>query len=661
MFRSPIRTLAALPVLVAGASLALAADEAQTDAKGRIRMLRAGGEFHEITTDLAVAMPDWKRIHRLASAREVRQGRRGKTRWWRGTLPAGGEGGIAFEQELTEAGGAVRLAIRVEARQDVETAGVFLFVHVPIGLFAGGQAEAIEPEPNQPKNAAMPEKLPKEHHFLSTTSRGVRITDKKGATRLEIALDRPLPLTMQDGRKWGGSRYDAYFRLLGGKLRKGDSAELNVTLTLAAPQDRRAARLTLAATRKRYRLWGFGGNFCYGVDSPVTRHNVANIRMGYARVGVKLELWEPVNDNASPEEMNWSAYERRDRPGSKTHADFLLAQRLAKLRVPYIASTWRVPEFVTASPGRGAGARNRKLPREKWPEVLECVGSYLLHAKRKYATEPEMFSFNESDIGCFVRMTAEEHRDWNKACGAYLAKLGLKTKMLLADCATARVAFAEPTARDPEAMKHCTALAFHTWHKGPKDFAAWRDLARRLKLPLIAAEVGPDAGAWRDGSFRTRPYFLKELRMYQEILLHAEAQALLEWEYTSDYRMVEVEQGPDGKETVRPTPRFRMIQQFANHTPRPAEALATESDHPKVLFTAFAAAKGGGKALVLHVANVGAARKATLAGLPARGGEFQAVQTTWAGGRKQCPPVRARDGTLALDLAEFSLLTLTAR
>lgn len=658
MPKTPIAALA-----VALAMLAVpgrGAVTAETDAKGRIRMLRAGGDFYDVTTDLAVATPGWKQIHRLTSARSVRRGRRGDVRWWRGVLPAGGDAGIAFEQDLTEADGAVRLSLRLRAERDVDVAGVYLFVHVPVRMFAAGRCEAIEPDKTPSPAATMPATLPKAHHFLHATCKGVRMTDAAKTTRLEVVLDRRLPLMMQDARKWKSRRYDAYFRLLGGQLEKGQSVELTASLRLTAPVDRRPARLTLDASRKRYRLWGFGGNFCYSVDSPQTRYNVANIRMAYARVGVKLERWEPTNDNDSPDEMNWAHFERQDRPGLQVHADLLHAQRLARMKVPFVASTWRVPEFVTAKPGRGAAARNRILPREKWPEVMECIGSYLLYAKRKYQAEAEMFSFNESDIGCFVRMSPEEHRDWNKACGAYFARLGLKTKMLLADCATSNLAFPEPTAKDPEAMKHVAALSYHTWGKGPKEFSAWRDLARRLKLPLLAAEVGPDSGAWRTRSYNTLGYFLKELRMYQEILLAAEAQALLEWEYTADYAMVEAETGADGKERIRPTPRFWMIQQFANSTPRPADALATRSEHPKVLFTAFRGVGKGDAPLVLHVANVASARRATLTGLPAGVAKLKAVGMTWSTGRRELPAVEARAGKVELDLAEFSLLTLTS-
>ena len=639
---------------------AQAGDGIHADHKGRIRMLQAGGEFVPITTDVVVAAPKWRRQHRLGDARKVRREAKPGRLVFTGTIRLDGGGGIAFREELVEVDGAVRLTLRVEAERDVEVAGVHLFVYVPIRLFAGGRCEVIEPDPNAKLTATtMPATLPEDYHFLAATGKGVTMADAKGTSRLAVALDKPLPFIVQDARKWKGENYDVYFRLLAGKLAKGQSAEATVTLKLTVPADHRTVRLTLDAARKRARLWGFGGNFCYGVDSPVTRHNLAQIRMAYARVGVKLDHWESTNDNDSPDEINWAFFEAKDRPGTQLRADFLLARRLAELKVPYIASAWRVPEFCTARPGQGWRANKRKLPGDKWPEVLECIGSYLLYLKRAYHSEPEMFSFNESDIGVYVLMTPEEHRDWIKACGAYLARLGLKTKMLLGDATKkSNTAFVEPAAADPEAMKHVRAAAFHTWHQRPEHYKPWRDVARRLELPLLATEVGPDAGAWRDGSFNMLHYFAGEMRMYQEILLHAEAQALLEWEYTNDYRMVEVDKA-GGVEKVRETPRFWMIRQFANLTPRPAVGLATTSDHDKVLLTAFAGAKAGDKRIVLHVANCGADRKATLTGLPAGVKRLAAVRTSWEGGHEKLPPLAAAGGRAELDLAAFSLLPLT--
>jgi hypothetical protein len=648
-------------LLLAGG--ARAADEAHTDWKGRIKMLRDGCEFRKVSTDVYVALPKWSRSFNLQESRRARREKRDGVRRFTGVLPAGDANAIAFEKTIEEGGGKVRVSLRVTARNDMEVAGVFLFVYWPVGAFADGRCEMLEPQadPNKPTATTMPAKLPEDHHFLDGKSKGVAATAAGGATRLRVELDRLVPTTLQDGRKWKDRRYSAFFQLLGGKLRKGQAASLTATLKLTVPQDRRPARLALDASRKRYRLAGFGGNFVYGVDSPITRHNLANLKIAWARTGMKLEQWEPTNDNDSPDEINWAFFEARDRPGSELRADFLLARRLARRKIPYATSVWRVPAFMTDHPERDPYSGKRTIPRDKWPEMMESIGAYLLYAKRKYGAEAELFSFNESDSGVYVKMTPEEHRDLIKQFGAHLAKLGLKTRMLLGDGAKrGYTAFVEPAAKDPDAMKHVGALAFHTWGRRPEDYRAWRRVARRLKLPLLAAEVGPDASAWRDRSFNTLHYFAREIRMYQEILLHADPHALLEWEYTADYRMVETERGPDGAERLKPTPRFWMIQQFANLTPQPAWALHTASDHPGVLLTAFAGTGKDSARLTLHVANPGAARPAALTGLPRRIESLRAVQTTWDRHREKLPAVKARDGRVELQLPGFSLLTLTS-
>ena len=645
---------------VAATQLVRAADGVHVDHKGRIRMLQAGSDFHRITTEIVVAEPEWKKQHRLGQVKKVHHEVRDGKRRCSAVIPVGRGGGIGIEEEFEEADGAVRMKLRTTAREDIETAGVHLFVHLPNRVFAKGRCEVIEPDPNAKVTATtMPAKLPDKYQFLHAAGRGLSVTDAGGKTKFRITVSAPVPFTVQDGRKFKSDEYAVFFRLLPDKLAKGDSAEVTVTFRLIVPPDDRPARLALNAARKRFRLDGFGGNFCFSVDSPVTEYNLTHIPMAWARTHMDLAQWEPANDNDSPDETNWAYFERRDRPGTQTRENLTMAGRLAKMKVPYISSTWRVPEFMTAKPGRGWQARKRILPREKWPEVMESIGAYLLHARRKYDTEPELVSFNESDIGCFVLMTPEEHRDWIKACGAHLARLGLKAKMLLGDCTKKEgPAFVEPAAEDPEAMKYVGAVAFHTWSKHPEHYRAWREVSRRLNLPLIAAELGPDAQAYKDRSFNLVHYYVNELRMYQEILLHAEAQALLEWEYTADYRISEMEKGPDGRRRVRPTPRFWMIQQFAELTPRPATALETKSDHDKVLFTAFTGV-GGGKRLVLHVANCGAARKATLTGLPPKARRLRAMQTSWQKGREKLPSVAVRGGQAKLDLAQFSLLTLT--
>ena len=423
------------------------------------------------------------------------------------------------------------------------------------------------------------------------------------------------------------------------------------------------AALRLDAKHVRYRLDGFGGNYCFGIESPVTQYTLKHLRVAWARTEMTPGEWEPTNDNASPRETNWDFLKGHDRPGTNLRREFLLAGQIQKRGIPYAISIWHLPEWLYAKPGKGPRVHRRTVPPAKWPELLECLGSYLVYAKKQYGVEPDLFSFNEADIGVRVLLSPTEHREAIKRIGAHFASLGLRTKMLLGDVCNARgrQKYVQPAASDPEAMKYVGAISFHSWGgASPKQYAAWGDLARKLKLPLLVGELGVDAGAWRTKSYRTFPYALRELRMYQEILLYARPQGTMQWEFTSDYRIVEERRDPAGGEAkLVPTARFWFVKHFCNLTPPKASALATTCDNANVLFTAFSGPGDGGKVYTLHLANFGAARSVTVTGLPPGVTSLRAVRSGRDEHFKELAPARADRGAVKTALAADSLTTLT--
>ncbi len=214
-----------------------------------------------------------------------------------------------------------------------------------------------------------------------------------------------------------------------------------------------------------------------------------------------------------------------------------------------------------------------------------------------------------------------------------------------------------PTANDPEAMQYVGAIAFHSWGgASPEEYQAWADLADRLKLPLLDTELGVDAGAYRDRSYDSFFYAMREVEMYQEVILHARVRGTQQWEFTSDYSIVHETKDAAGKSLIEPTARFHFVKQFCNLTPKRSDVLATMSDHPKVLLTAF---RGKGGVLTLHVSNLGAGRMAKVTGLPADVRRLRAVRTSQSEGFQELSPLEPRQGVLELELAPQSLLTLT--
>jgi hypothetical protein len=213
-------------------------------------------------------------------------------------------------------------------------------------------------------------------------------------------------------------------------------------------------------------------------------------------------------------------------------------------------------------------------------------------------------------------------------------------------------------------MKYVGAVAFHSWGggSGAEAYRGWADLADRMKLPLLVTELGVDS------DYAVRPhdvpgYWLKELRMYQELLLHARPRATMQWEFTGDYAVCRWEKPAGGQAKVIPTQRFFFVKQFCNLTPAKADALEASSDHPKVLLTAFATGAGtpddARRVYTLHVANLGLGRAATITGLPVGLKQLRAVRTSESESSKELDPVKVEQGTVHLDLVAESMLTLT--
>jgi hypothetical protein len=100
-----------------------------------------------------------------------------------------------------------------------------------------------------------------------------------------------------------------------------------------------------------------------------------------------------------------------------------------------------------------------------------------------------------------ILFTAGEHRDAIRSIGSHLERLGLKTRMLLADVSNPRGThtYALSAASDAEALKYVGA--------SQAQYEAWAELGERLGLPLLVAELGADAGGWRGRGFeRTIPW-----------------------------------------------------------------------------------------------------------------------------------------------------------
>ncbi|MGH7996201.1 MAG: hypothetical protein ACREFX_07610 [Opitutaceae bacterium] len=503
---------------------------------------------------------------------------------------------------------------------------------LPRDVFAGGRLASAG-------IAISPEQPPHPTFYRATTGRLV-FTDRAHRWTLALTLDRPRPVTVTDVWNDSGRFYRVRIELHRGSWPVGDAAKLDFSLNLAGRASAPPAHLTVAPGEPRYPFDGFGADYAFRTDSPVTDYMLKHLRVSWARCEFDASRW--ASEQAAP--------------GPDLVSDFKVMQRLQQSGVPWVLTVWRLPERFYEHPNsKPSGAFGRHIAADRWPELLDLLGTYLDYLKRNYGAEPDLFSFNESDLGVDIGFTGKTHRDMIERVGAWLKNHGYKTRMLLGDTANPRgtYRFALPTAADPKALAYVGAVSFHSWGNGTTDqYAAWGDLAAWIHRPLLVGEAGVDPGAWRNDQYDSYAYGLLEMRQYQNLLRYARPQSILYWEFTDDYSLVHV--ATDGR--VAPTARFYLMKHFTNLTPEHSEVVGSSSDQPGVLVSAFAR----GRRFVVHILNTGPARSATLAGLPS--GAYEAAVTTEATWFAMAPgPVVRRDGAAALSLPARSLTTLVRR
>jgi len=639
---------------VAALASPLAAEVAVVDGSGGVSALTYDGQYCDIRARLQFPLPGWTALPGQGDSRDRRVSQDDGRTTYSGRVPITEGKHCRYTVTMQETDGALRAEYAIEAEDDVALEGAYLFIDVPIAEFTGGM---VSMGGLDMMGVKLPTEKPPARHFLSATAMRAVFEDADANKKLELTFEPSVNATVQDTREWNGTDYSLFFPLAQGSLRKGQSARVAVTYKITGTADHSPVTLTLDAQNVRYRLGGFGGDYCFGIESPVTQYTLSTLNVRYARTEMTPAEWEPENDNESPDDTDLAKLSANDKPDSNLRREFELAKQIQGKGIPYAISIWILPEWLYSDPGKGPDAYGRVVPREKWPELLECIGSYLLYAKQQYGVEPNWFSFNEPDYGVRVKLTPEDHRDAIKAFGRHFAALGLRTKMLLADVAQPRgtVSYCTPTVEDAEALQYVGAVAYHSWGRATREqYEEWADLAERLGLPLLITELGTDASAWQTSAYDSYRYAIDEVRLYQELLLYARPTGTMQWEFTNDYGIARA--APEG---VQPTVRYWFVKHFCNLTPPDAGALVTTSDSDDVLFTAFEGEVDGERRLTLHIANCGPEREVTMRGVPEAVGALSVVQTSETVAFETLAAPAIEGGEVRLTLPAQSLTTLT--
>ena len=607
-------------------------EKAAYDSLGRIIALLSEGPDLPVTTGLVAVLPSGKRVSLQVRTPERPLRREPEKLAWSGSFQLPDEGQGSFQLRSEEDAEGLTYSVSLTAATRLEIAAIEWVLDLPRAVFLNGRLL-----PQGQSEQPMPATKPPDPVFFRSRVAGLRLENAGRDRILDISLPEPRPLALVDRWDTRGRSYQLRIALAQGSLEQGATASLVIHLRLGGePAPAAPVRLVLQREKPRYRFDGFGGNYCWNNQSPIAQYTFEHLKVAWARTEMKLLQWD----------------RERENPGPALRADFQMMQRFHKLGIPYVISIWWLPErFYTDPYEKPRRAHFRRIDPEKWPELLDLVGSYLVYARREYGVEPDLFSFNEANIGVYVGFDPEEHAKAIKRFGAYFQKLGLKTKMLLGDATGPRDThnYVLAAAADPEAMQYVGAVAFHSWGGASREhYEAWGDVAEWLQLPLLVTELGVDAAAYHTRAWESYHYGLREARMTQEIMLYARPQGTQYWQFTNDYSLVRL--GPDG--AIQPTARFWLMKHFTDLTPQKSEVLITSSDNEEVLFTAF---RSAGR-YALHILNLGARRRATLEGLPAT--EWRQVRSTEGAQYQASPGGRPVEGKMEVELPARSLVTL---
>ena len=634
---------------------ASAVERAGYDSYGRIVSLLSESGEAAVHSDYVVVTPDGKRMSLLE--RRVGTGPRsqGQLKSWAGSygVPERNQFHIEWKAEDTADGLRYNAVVAPEAG---EFRSLEFVLDVAREVFVQGRLTVDDRPP-----LSLPQTRPDGAALFQGKARQLRFENAAARIAVTVSLDSARELNVAD--RWdllgaahivpgmpldeggqSGTMYYAKTRrsyqiripLLSGSAPAG-KAELSATFALTDKSQSPPVRLSVDASAPRYAFDGFGANFCWDNgkgNRAIQQHMLENLKIGWARTEMKLRQWDEQREN-----------------GPDVRYDLETMRRLQTMGVPYVISVWRLPSRFYAET-EPPGARGHSVNPARWGELVDLIGSYLLYAKRELGVEPDLFSFNEANLGVDVRFTPEEHTAQIKRMGAAFRAMGLKTRMLLGDAVPARDShvYALDAAADSEALQYVGAIAFHSWGgAAPQQYAAWSDLAQWLRVPLLVTELGVDSAAYATNAWDTWQYGLREAWFTQEMLLYARPQGTQFWQFTDDYALAHIR--PDG--SVEPTPRYWLMKHFTDLTPMKSELIATASDQGDVLVTAFRK----GTQRTVHIVNRGGARDAKLTGVS--GNEWLVFESAEAGQYRRKAPIRAKDGDLTLRLPPRSLVTLT--
>jgi len=558
---------------------------------------------------------------------------------------------LFFKENVKEdGGGKIKVTIQMKANADTVLQGVYFTIKLPAEYltanlrYSGGNKPEFD-------------------HFVKAVAveyddDAKQIEFETPARQFSIKPDDKSVISIRKDNSGGKEGLMIFIPLKLGSITKGDTLQKEFDIKVSGDIDKSPAVIAVNIAKQGRVFDGLGGNVRLQnpkTDPQVIDYCLQNLRVAWGRVEMPWQFWQPKL------EVNPAQADTALHPAVKKAME--MAHRLDSMGIPLILSGWFPPEWAAEgklNPRPVNGVWGNPLNKDNMQAIYKSIADYILYLKNKYGTEVKLFSFNESDLGINVRVTPQEHDDFIKGCGAYLASRGLKTKMLLGDNSDANTyQFIYPAMNDPEAKPYIGAISFHSW-RGWDDatLQKWADAAKQLNVPLIVGEGSIDAAAWNyPDIFQEQTYALEEINLYIRLLAICQPASILQWQLTADYSPL-IGGGIFGNnEPLHPGQRFWNLKQLSI-TPKGLFAMPVTCNKPEIACAALGDNEKG--IYAVHVVNNGIEREVTLTGLPANVKQFDIYTTTKKDAMKQ-GKVKVENGQAKFKLAETSYTTIISR
>lgn len=566
-------------------------------------------------------------------------------------------GGISFAETVTDLNeGEASVAIQYSSARDTSVADLFFCISLPLSDYGQGTISIGKGKPFFISGIKTDSSI----EGMKTTALKIRISSAQ--RQMDIQLKEAGEVIIHQVSDKKDQKLEIFFPLQTGNLRGGQSEQKTFVIKTTGHIDKKDIHMVLNTSIQGREFAGFGGNFRIQnlkTDPEVIEYCLKNMRVAWGRVEMPWRFWQP-EKNIDP-----VAAAKAGKLDGHVQRAMEMAQKLQQRRIPIILTAWSAPDWAIIGK-----AHFFHQPDEQWgnplnPDSLmfiyQSIADYIQYLQDQYTVQVRFFSFNESDLGIYVRQTGAQHDELIKGLGKYFLSRGLKTKILLGDNSDATTyTFIEPALRDTSAHLYIGAVSFHSWRGWETGLLSqWAAASREINLPLIVGEGSIDAAAWSyPAIFLEQTYAMEEINLYIRLMAVCQPLSILQWQLTSDYSPL-TGGGIFGKEgPLEPTQRFWNLKQLAS-TPAGLNYLPVACDRSTVTCAAIGDVQEGN--YVLHIVNNGAERKVILSGIPSAVYSFKIQSTSKTLSMQEGPEVKVHKNEAIFILPSGCFTTITSQ